>query len=47
MTLKAFPKTLAETNFTQVYLAENPIDCNCQMLWFANWLNATEPHSEN
>ena len=45
--LKVFPKTLGETNFTQVYLAGNPIDCNCQMLWFANWLNTTDPHSEN
>ena len=41
--LKYFPKTLSGTNFSQVYLAGNPIDCNCQMLWFANWLNATEP----
>ena len=30
--LKAFPKTLNGTNFSQVYLAGNPIDCNCQML---------------
>ena len=41
--LKAFPKTLNGTNISQVYLAGNPIDCNCQMLWFANWLNTTEP----
>ena len=45
--LKAFPKTLGVTNFSQVYLAGNPIDCNCQMLWFADWLNTTDPHSEN
>ena len=46
--LKSFPKTLDGTNFSQVYLAGNPIDCNCDMLWFANWLNnATEPHSQN
>ena len=45
--LKAFPKTLRGTNFSQVYRAGNPIDCNCQMLWFANWLNTTDPHSEN
>ena len=45
--LKAFPKSLGGTNFSQVYLAGNPVDCNCQMLWFANWLNTTEPHSEN
>ena len=41
--LKAFSKTLDSTNFSKVYLAGNPIDCNCQMLWFANWLNTTEP----
>ena len=45
--LRAFPTSLGGTNFSQVYLAGNPIDCNCQMLWFASWLNATEPHSEN
>ena len=45
--LKAFPTSLGETNISQVYLAGNPIDCNCQMLWFANWLNTTDPHSEN
>ena len=41
--LKAFPKTLRGTNFSQVYLGGNPIDCNCEMLWFADWLNTTEP----
>ena len=41
--LKALPKTLNGTSFSQVYLAGNPIDCNCQMLWFADWLNTTEP----
>ena len=45
--LKTFPKTFSGTNLTQVYLAGNPVDCNCEMLWFANWLNVTEPHSEN
>ena len=44
--LKSFPKTLDGTNFSQVYLAGNPIDCNCEMLWFANWINATEPQSQ-
>ena len=41
--LKALPKTLGGTNFSQVYLAGNPIDCNCEMLWFANWLNTRNP----
>ena len=45
--LKTFPKTFSVTNLTQVHLAGNPIDCNCEMLWLANWLNATDPHSGN
>ena len=40
--LKSFPKTLNGTHFSEVYLAGNPIDCNCDMLWLTNWLNATE-----
>ena len=39
--LKAFPKTLKGTHCSEVYLARNPIDCNCDILWFTNWLNAT------
>ena len=45
--LKNFPKTLNGTNFSEVYLAGNPIDCNCDMLWFAHWLNTTEPQSQD
>ena len=45
--LKKFPKTLNGTSFSEVYLAGNPIDCNCDMLWFAHWLNTTEPQSQN
>ena len=45
--LKVFPKTLNGTSFSQVYLSGNHIDCNCDMLWFANWLNTTDPHSQN
>ena len=43
--LKVFPKTLNGTNISQVYLAGNPIDCNCDMLWFAEFLNTTDPQS--
>ena len=43
--LKAFPKTLNATNFSKVYLAGNPIDCNCHMLWFSYWLNKTNCQS--
>ena len=45
--LKVFPKSLNGTSFSKVYLAGNPIDCYCEMLWFADWLNVTDPHSEN
>ena len=45
--LRSFPQTLNSTNFSEVYLAGNPIDCNCDMLWFARWLNTTEPQSQN
>ena len=45
--LENFPKSLKGTNFTQVYLAGNPIECNCDMLWFADWLNTTDPQSQN
>ena len=45
--LKFFPKTLNGTNFSRVYLAGNPIDCNCDMLWFADWLNRTSHQSQN
>ena len=41
--LKSFPQSLNRTNFSKVYLAGNPIDCNCDMLWFADWLNTTNP----
>ena len=43
--LKTFPKTLNGTSFSEVYLAGNPIDCNCDMLWFAEFLNTTNPQS--
>ena len=40
--LRTVPKTLNGTSFYEVYLAGNPIDCNCEMLWFANFLNTTD-----
>ena len=43
--LKTFPKTLNGTNFSEVCLAGNPIDCNCDMLWFTEFLNTTNPQS--
>ena len=44
--LKSFPKSFNSTYFSEVYLAGNPIGCNCDMMWFANWLNRTEPDSQ-
>ena len=44
--LKSFPKSLNGTSFSQAYLAGNPIDCNCEMLWFADWLNTTNPRTK-
>ena len=41
--LKAFPSALNGTSFSQAYLAGNPIDCNCEMFWFAEYLNTTNP----
>ena len=40
--LKWLPKNLKGTDFSEVYLAGNPIDCNCDMLWLTNWLNSTD-----
>ena len=39
--LASFPKSLNSTHFSQVYLAGNPVECNCDMLWFAEFLNVT------
>ena len=38
--LKSFPQTLNGTSFSQVYLAGNPIECNCEI---ADFLNTTNP----
>ena len=43
--LKSFPQTLNQINFSQVYLAGNPIECNCDMLWFAQFLNTANDSS--
>ena len=37
--LKAFNQDIRKSNWSQVYLSGNPIDCTCDMLWFAEWLN--------
>ena len=29
------------SSLQEVYLAGNPIDCNCDMIWFAKWVNYT------
>ena len=40
--ISRFSKYIQNINSLQeVYLAGNPIDCNCDMMWFAQWLNST------
>ena len=39
--LKSFSKDIQQSNLSEIYLSGNPIDCNCDMFWFAKWLNTT------
>ena len=45
--LNTFPHSLNGTKIPEVYLEGNPIDCNCDMLWFDDWLNTTDPQSKS
>ena len=46
--LKGFNQDIQNNNLSEIYLSGNPIDCsNCDMFWFAQWLNSTEPRIMN
>ena len=38
---KGFNKDLTRSQLHEVYLSGNPIECNCDMFWFVEWLNTT------
>ena len=35
--LKSFNKNISQIGIPEIYLSGNPIECNCDMLWFAEW----------
>ena len=39
--LKVFDKNISHLRIPEIHLSGNPIECNCDMLWFAEWLNTT------
>ena len=40
--LKSFNQDIQKGNLSdKMYLSGNPIECNCDMFWFAKWLNTT------
>ena len=37
--LKSLPKTITQGNKTsQLWISDNPYECNCDMLWMKDWL---------
>ena len=40
--LKSFSKDIQQSGLSEIYLSGNPIECNCDMFWFAKWLNTTK-----
>ena len=40
--LKHFDRDIQQSGLSEIYLSGNPIDCNCDMFWFAKWLNTTK-----
>ena len=44
--LSHFPKALSDVSSLDIYLAGNPVDCNCEMLWFVEWLNTTNNRTD-
>ena len=41
-----FPKKINLVRSLDLYLAGNPVDCNCEMLWFVEWLNSTDNRTD-
>ena len=39
--LRGFNQAIVQTTISEIYLGGNPINCNCDMFWFAEWLNTT------
>ena len=39
--LKSFSQDIQQSGLSEIYLSGNPIECNCDMFWFAKWLNTT------
>ena len=43
--MKVFNKNISHLRIPEIHLSGNPIECNCDMFWFAEWLNATVYHN--
>ena len=39
--LRIFNENISHSRVPEIYLSGNPINCNCDMFWFAEWLNTT------
>ena len=39
--LKRFNQDIQKRNLSKMFLSDNPIECNCDMFWFVEWLNIT------
>lgn len=38
--LTSIPSNIQDLNYLQkIWVSENPIDCNCEMIWMIGWLN--------
>ena len=40
--LRSFSQDIQQSGLFDIYLSGNPIDCNCDMFWFVQWLNTTK-----
>ena len=39
--LKGFHPDIQKGSWSEMYLSGNPIECNCDMFWFVEWLDTT------